>query len=219
MTKSVASSLAILTGLLICTSSFADETAKAEKGKHPIYSLKMKSLAGGDVDLSKYKGDVLLIVNTASFCGATKQYADLQKLHKTYESRGLKVLGFPCNQFGKQEPKGEKEIQAFCQKNYGVEFDMFSKILVNEEKNGGNEDAKQADLYKYLTSKDAYSADPGEIRWNFEKFLVSRDGKVVGRYRTSIKPDSPEVIKAIEAEIQKEAPKAKEVVAEKKEEK
>jgi len=204
MIKTVSSSFALLAGLCICSTVMADKASKPNDGKHPIYSLKVKSLAGADIDLSKYKGDVLLIVNTASKCGATKQYADLQNLHKKYSKQGLAILGFPCNQFGKQEPGTADEIQSFCQKNYGVEFDMFEKILVNKN---GDKKIKQSPLYEYLTSDKAYSADPGEIRWNFEKFLVNREGKVISRFRTSIKPDAPEVIKAIETEIDKAAPK------------
>ncbi len=205
MAKLVASSIAILAGIFVCSASYGDDSATAKDKKHPIYSLKVKTLAGAEVELSKYKGDVLLIVNVASHCGATKQYANLQGLHTKYNKTGLKVLGFPCNQFGKQEPGSSTDIQNFCQKNYGVEFDMFEKILVNKDKNG-NGGEKQAALYEYLTDKETYKADPGEIRWNFEKFLVSREGNIVGRFRTSIKPDAPEVIKAIEGEIQKPAP-------------
>ncbi len=206
MVKSVASFFAILAAFLICSTSYGEDSATAKDKKHPIYSLKVKSLAGAEVDLSKYKGNVLLIVNTASFCGATKQYANLESLHEKYNKQGLKVMGFPCNQFGKQEPKSAKEIQEFCQKNFGVQFDMFEKILVNKNKNG-EKGKTQSPLYEYLTSKEAFKADSGEIRWNFEKFLISRDGKVISRFRTSIKPDAPEVIKAIETELQKPAPK------------
>ncbi|MEX0727751.1 MAG: glutathione peroxidase [Planctomycetaceae bacterium] len=155
----------------------------------------MKSLKGKTVDLSQYKGKVLLIVNVASACGATPQYEPLQALHEKYDDRGLVVLGFPCNQFGDQEPGTESEIATFCKENYGVTFDMFSKIDVKDE--------KQADLYKQLTSEEVFAADPGPVKWNFEKFLVARDGTVVARYRTKIDPGSEEVIEAIEAELDK----------------
>ena len=173
---------ALAVGVFMC--------ASANAADHPIYSLTMKSLAGGDVDLSKYEGKVLLIVNTASECGATPQYAPLQELHAKYADQGLAVVGFPCNQFGKQEPGTAVEISTFCTENYGVEFDMFSKIDVN------GDDA--AALYKFLTSDATGLEDTGPIKWNFEKFLVSKDGKVLARYRTKISPDTTEVVADIE---------------------
>jgi glutathione peroxidase len=155
----------------------------------------MKSLGGKEVDLSKYQGKVVLMVNVASKCGATPQYTPLQELHEKYKDQGLVVLGFPCNQFGAQEPGTATEIEEFCTENYGVTFDMFEKIDVNGE--------KAAPLYKYLTSKETNPDSPGKINWNFEKFLISRDGKIVNRFKTPISPDDPEVVKAIEAEIAK----------------
>ncbi len=167
----------------------------AKTKPHPIFSHQMKSLANKKIDLSKYQGKVLLIVNTASKCGATPQYANLQSLHKKYSKKGLVILGFPCNQFGKQEPGSSDQIAHFCKKKYAVQFQMFSKIDVKGK--------KQSPLYKYLTSKAAFSKDAGKVRWNFEKFLVSKEGKVVARFRTSINPESPKVIKAIKAELKK----------------
>lgn len=157
-----------------------------------IFDLKMNSLAGKEVELSKYKGKVLLITNTASFCGATPQYEPLQKLHEEYADQGLVVLGFPCNQFGEQEPGSSEEITQFCKKNYGVTFDLFEKIDVNGK--------KRAPLFKYLTS---YEKDPGNVKWNFEKFLVNKNGEVVNRFRTGTEPDSEEVLSAIKAELEK----------------
>lgn len=177
-----------------CLLALGMTVSAAEKdAAHPIYGQKMKSLSGKEVDFSAYKGKVLLIVNVASECGATPQYEPLQALHTKYSQQGLAILGFPCNQFGKQEPGTEAEIATFCKKNYGVEFDMFAKIDVNGE--------SQAPLYKYLTSEAAYQADPGKVRWNFEKFLVSRDGQVIGRFRTAVEPDDAQVISAIEAAL------------------
>ena len=157
-----------------------------------VHDFKMKSLKGKDVDLARYKGKVLLIVNTASECGLTPQYKQLQALHKKYKNKGLAVLGFPCNQFGKQEPGTAEEISEFCVENYGVEFAMFSKIEVNGK--------KQAALYKYLKSGARLEVDgkkgAGEtnnIRWNFEKFVVGKDGKVAGRFSPGTKPDAKEV--------------------------
>ena len=161
-----------------------------------VHDFKMKSLKGREVDLAGYKGKVLLIVNTASECGLTPQYEQLQALHEKYKDQGLAVLGFPCNQFGKQEPGTAEEISEFCVENYGVEFAMFSKIEVNGK--------KQAALYKYLKSSAPLEADgkkaAGEtnnIRWNFEKFVVGKDGNVVGRFSPGTKPDANEVVKTI----------------------
>ena len=181
--------LALATG----ASARGADKEKAEVG--PVLNHTMTSLSGKQVDLSKYQGKVLLIVNTASQCGATPQYEGLQNLHEKYKDEGLAVLGFPCNQFGAQEPGTEKEIAEFCKENYGVSFDMFSKVDVN----GKN----ACDLFEYLTSKEAHPADPGPVKWNFEKFLVGRDGKVVARFRTGVEPDSEDVVQAIEAELEK----------------
>lgn len=163
----------------------------AEAGK--VLDVKMKPLgAKEEVDLGKYKGKVLLIVNVASRCGATPQYEQLQALHEQYKDDGLVVVGFPCNQFGGQEPGDAAQIAEFCKAKYDVTFDMFEKIDVN------GSDA--APLYKMLT---AYSASPGPVKWNFEKFLISKDGQIVGRFATRVKPDAPEVVDAIKAELAK----------------
>ena len=161
----------------------------------------MKSLTGKTLAMKDFKGKVLLIVNTASECGATPQYETLQAMHKAFEKHGLAVMGFPCNQFGAQEPGSNKEIATFCRKNYGVDFTMFGKVDVNGE--------KATPLFRYLTSEKAGIDDTGEVKWNFEKFLVSREGKVVARFRTSVEPDDDRVLKVIERELKKEAPKKK----------
>lgn len=181
--------LSLLAGLAMA----ADKNATKEQETPIVLKHKMKSLSGKPVDLSQYRGKVLLIVNTASECGATPQYEPLQSLHEKYEKQGLAVLGFPCNQFGRQEPGTAQEIAQFCKANYGVSFDMFAKIEVKGE--------DQAPLYKYLTSKEAWPQDAGPVKWNFEKFLVNREGKVVARFRTPVEPDSPEVIAAVEREL------------------
>ncbi|MBC7817169.1 MAG: glutathione peroxidase [Planctomycetaceae bacterium] len=157
----------------------------------------MKSLTGKKVDLAKYNGKVLLIVNVASQCGATPQYKPLEALHEKYNEKGLAVLGFPCNQFGDQEPGSDADVAKFCETHYGVKFDMFSKVDVKGD--------KAADLFKQLTSKENFSndKDAGPVKWNFEKFLVSKEGKVVARFRTGVEPDSEEVVKAVEAELAK----------------
>jgi glutathione peroxidase len=197
-------SMALLVMFAATTFVQAEKKEPAEsKDKHPIYSQTMKSLTGKKIDLKKYQGKVLLMVNVASECGATPQYGPLQKLHQKYSQAGLVVLGFPCNQFGAQEPGTEKEIAQFCKKNYGVDFTMFGKIDVNGE--------KAAPLYKHLTGKDSglKGDDVGKVGWNFEKFLVGRDGKVVARFRTSAEPDSTEFLNAIAKELNKPAPKKK----------
>lgn len=153
----------------------------------------VQSLSGDKVDLSKYKGKVLLVVNVASKCGKTPQYKPLQALYEKYHDQGLEVVGFPCNQFGGQEPGSPLEIQEFCTEKYNVTFDMMNKIDVN-----GPETAA---IYKKLKS---FPRDPGDVKWNFEKFLIGRDGEVVARFRTKVEPDAPEVVQAIESQLKKE---------------
>jgi glutathione peroxidase len=145
-----------------------------------VYEFDAKSLDGKDINLGQYKGDVLLIVNTASQCGFTPQYAGLEDLHKKFAEKGLRVLGFPCNQFGAQEPGAAPEIGSFCQKNYGVDFQMFDKVEVN------GKDAHP--LYKYLTSSAPGVLGTENIKWNFTKFLVDRQGKVFKRYAPNVEP-------------------------------
>ena len=147
-----------------------------------IYSFSARTLGGEEVSLERYQGKVLLIVNTASECGFTPQYAGLQKLHEHYAARGFEVLGFPCNQFGKQEPGDATQIGSFCEKNYGVSFQMFDKIEVNG--------AQAHPLYKFLTEEAPGLLGFEAIKWNFTKFLVDRDGNVVKRYAPLTKPEA-----------------------------
>ena len=170
-----------------------DAAEKGQKKLPPALSFKMKSLAGKEVDLGKYHGKVVMIVNVASKCGLTPQYRQLQELHEKYSKKGLSILGFPCNQFGSQEPGTADEIRLFCRKNYGVTFDMFAKINVNGE--------EACDLYKYLTALDMKPKGKGKISWNFEKFIIGRNGQVVARFQPSTKPDDPEVLKLIEEQL------------------
>ncbi len=151
------------------------------------------SLDGQQVELKDYLGQVVMIINVASECGLTPQYAQLQALHEKYSDQGLAVLGFPCNQFGGQEPGSAAEIRTFCSKNYGVEFDMFSKIDVNGDGAAG--------LYKFLKLLETSPEGPGEISWNFEKFLLSRVGRVVARFAPRTRPDDAAVVEAIEREL------------------
>ncbi|CAM2159480.1 MULTISPECIES: glutathione peroxidase [Paraburkholderia] len=155
-----------------------------------VYAFSAEPLGGGaPVSLEQYAGKVLLIVNTASECGFTPQYAGLQKLHDQYAARGLAVLGFPCNQFGKQEPGDASQIGAFCEKNFGVTFPMFAKIDVNG--------AHAHPLYQWLTEEAPGVLGLERVKWNFTKFLVDRNGNVVKRYAPVTKPD------AIAADIEK----------------
>jgi glutathione peroxidase len=177
-----------------CSASNATEKEPSEV-PDPL-SLTMKSLAGKDVALSKYEGKTVLIVNVASKCGLTPQYEQLQALHEKYAEDGLAILGFPCNQFLWQEPGTSEQIQGFCRVNYGVTFDMFAKVDVK------GKDA--CDLYKTLTALDTEPVGPGKISWNFEKFIIGRNGEVVARFSPRTKPDDPAVLKVIEAELAKE---------------
>jgi glutathione peroxidase len=164
------------------------KTAKALK-------FKMKSLAGKDVDLGKYQGKVVLVVNVASECGLTPQYDQLQALHEKYANKGLAVLGFPCNQFGSQEPGDSKDIQKFCKENYGVTFDMFDKVQVNG--------ADACGLYKHLTKLETKPKGAGKVGWNFEKFLINRDGEVIARFEPNTAPDADDVVSLIESSLKK----------------
>lgn len=146
-----------------------------------IYDFSAKDLSGNNVDFSDFKDKVLLIVNTASKCGFTPQFEGLEKLHQQYKDQGLVVIGFPCNQFGSQDPGSNDEIGAFCQKNYGVDFLMMEKIDVN----GNNEHP----LYTWLKKQEGGFLTDG-IKWNFTKFLVNRQGEVVERYAPTTKPES-----------------------------
>jgi len=155
-----------------------------------IYDFKAKSLDGREVDLAQFKGQTLLIVNTASKCGFTPQYEGLEKLYEEYKDKGLTILGFPCNQFGKQEPGDASEIGAFCMKNYGVSFPMFEKIDVN------GDDAHP--LYNWLKDEVPGILGTKNIKWNFTKFLVNKDGQVVERFGSMTKPaDIAEPIKKV----------------------
>ena len=154
-----------------------------------LYSFSARSLQGDDISLERYRGKVLLIVNTASECGFTPQYAGLQALYERYAARGLEILGFPCNQFGKQEPGDAQQIDAFCEKNYRVKFPMFDKIDVNG--------AHAHPLYRYLTEEAPGVLGTEAIKWNFTKFLIDREGRPVKRYAPVTKPD------AIEPDIEK----------------
>ncbi len=148
---------------------------------HSIYEFSAGLLDGQPLSLGYFRGRVLLVVNTASHCGFTPQYAALEELYKQYNGRGFEVLGFPCNQFGKQEPGGAEEIGEFCERNYGVSFPMFAKIEVNG--------AGAHPLYKWLKREKPGFLGIGRIPWNFTKFLIGRSGQVVSRYEPNVNPE------------------------------
>ena len=158
-----------------------------------LYDVPIHTLQGKDSSLAPYKGKALLLVNVASKCGLTPQYAGLQKLQDTYGDKGFSVLGFPCNQFLEQEPGSPDEIAEFCSVNYGVTFPLFEKIDVN----GPN----RHPLYDELTTKADSEGAAGDIQWNFEKFLVGPDGAVIGRFRPRTDPEDPALVAAIEANL------------------
>lgn len=157
-----------------------------------ISDITVKTISGESKQLNEYAGNVVLIVNVASYCGYTPQYTGLEALNQKYREAGLRILAFPCNDFGAQEPGSNTEIEQFCTTNYGVSFELFDKVHAK-----GSE---QHPLYERLTN----AVEPAEnVAWNFEKFLVSKQGEVVARFKSSVKPDSPELIAAIERELAK----------------
>ncbi|GLH34285.1 glutathione peroxidase [Pseudomonas sp. BR1R-5] len=153
-----------------------------------FHDLTLKALNGQDLPLAPFKGQVVLVVNVASKCGLTPQYASLEKLQQQFKGKGFNVLGLPCNQFAGQEPGSEKEIQEFCSLNYGVSFPLGAKLEVNGP--------QRHSLYRLLAGEGAEF--PGDISWNFEKFLVGKDGRVLARFAPRTAPDDPTVVQAIE---------------------
>jgi glutathione peroxidase len=168
----------------------------AEDKKVPaVLNFKMKALDGKDVELSRYQGKVVLIVNVASQCGYTPQYKGLEGLHEKYAEKGLVVLGVPANEFGKQEPGSNEQIAKFCSSNYGVKFDMLGKVVVKG--------AGITPLYQLLTDKKTNPKFGGEVKWNFTKFLIGKNGEIVGRFEPAVEPDAKELVGAIESELAK----------------
>jgi glutathione peroxidase len=188
-------SAALLAAVLCAAASQLQADEKKDDKVGAALKFKMNTLDGKPVELSKYQGKVILLVNVASKCGNTPQYDALQKLYEKYGKEGLMVVGVPANNFGGQEPGSNEEIAKFCTSKYNVTFDMLAKVSVKGD--------DQCDLYKFLTSKDTDPKFSGEIQWNFEKFLINRKGEVVGRFIPKTKPDAKEVIEAIEAELAK----------------
>ena len=189
--------------------------------KQSLHSINVKSISGEEQALSRFKGKVLLIVNVASRCGFTPQYSALQKLYEKYRDQGFRILAFPSNDFGRQEPAEDKEIEKFCVKNFGISFNLFSKVRVLGP--------KQSPLYRYLQESNLVAIEktgiktmimqflagmllkvrgdvapkPNEVRWNFHKFLIDKKGFPVARYSSEIEPDSPFLVKRLEAELGK----------------
>ena len=176
---------AALFSLLVMTLNAEDSS--------PLYQIPLKTIDGDATSLKEYKGDVLLVVNVASQCGLTPQYKGLQKVFTDYKDRGLNVLGFPCNDFGAQEPGTNGEIKVFCTTRYDVSFPMFDKLHFKGK--------DQHPLYAALTGTE--SPFPGEVEWNFGKFLIDREGRIVKRFHPRVTPQSKEVTDAIEAALQK----------------
>ena len=160
-----------------------------------VLNVKMTGLDGKEVDLAQYQGKVVLFVNVASKCGYTPQYEQLQALHKKHNKDGLVIIGVPCNQFGRQEPGTNKEIAEFCTSEYGVTFPMLAKVDVN----GKN----ACPLYKHLTGKDTDPKFAGAIKWNFEKFLVARNGEIVARFASDADLEGETFLKALQTELEK----------------
>jgi glutathione peroxidase len=181
--KRLSTSLALAAMLL--TSALAADPA--------LYDIALKDIEGKATTLKAYEGKVLLVVNVASQCGATPQYEKLERLYQVGKAKGLVVCGFPCNDFGAQEPGTASEIKSFCSTTYSVTFPLFEKIAILG-------DAPHP-LYAALTGKD--SPKPGPVGWNFTKFLISREGKIIDRFDTSVEPDAPEVLTAIEKALEK----------------
>ncbi len=170
-------------------------TCAADSGKS-AYDFSVVDVEGKPATLSSFKGKVALIVNTASKCGYTGQYKDLQELYAKYKDKGFVVLGFPSNDFGGQEPGSNKEIKTFCETNFNVKFPLFDK--------GAVKGAQKQPLYKFLT-EEAGDAYKGEVGWNFEKFLVDKKGHVVGRYKSGVKPSDSDLTKILESSLAKDA--------------
>lgn len=167
------------------------QTSKMNNDPINISDVKVKTMDGTEKPISDYKGKVLLVVNVASKCGYTPQYEALEKVYEKYKDKGFEILGFPCNDFGGQEPGTNEEIVNFCKTNYSVSFTLFDKIKVL----GGDKSPLYAKLINYEPS--------GDISWNFEKFVIDKNGNVVGRYKSKVKPDSGEIVSLIESELAK----------------
>ena len=185
--------LLVLTAFLYHSPIEAENISKENGIVNNISKIAVNDIDGKVVNLADYKGKVLLIVNVASYCGFTKQYSSLEKVYKKYKSKGLEILAFPCNQFGEQEPGTNEEIKNFCSSKFDVTFRLFDKIDVN----GKN----KSELYAVLTDNEV--TGKSDIKWNFEKFLIDKNGNVIARFPSSIEPTSDKLITAIKNELDK----------------
>jgi glutathione peroxidase len=185
----------LMAGLLAFAPTMARADEKGDKTVGSVLDYKMKGIDGKEVDLSQYKGKVVMIVNVASKCGYTKQYTGLEAAYEKYKDRGFVIIGVPANEFGHQEPGTDEEIVKFCTSNFNVTFPMLSKVVVKGE--------GITPLYEQLTTKEKDPKLNGVIRWNFEKFLVGRNGEVVNRFYSKTAPESAELTGAIETELSK----------------
>ncbi|MFO1498089.1 MAG: glutathione peroxidase [Verrucomicrobiota bacterium] len=177
----------LLVGIICCAQMIVSAATAS------LYDVPLKDINGKGTSLKAYQGKVLLLVNVASKCGFTPQYDGLEALHQKYKAKGFAVLGFPCNDFGAQEPGTNEEIKTFCSEKYHVTFPMFDKLHVKGP--------EQHPLYAALTGKD--SNLPGDVKWNFGKFLIGRDGKLIKRFDSKVAPDAPELVAAVEAALAK----------------
>lgn len=186
----------IITSLIILLStqiSAKINSKTPEETSNNILDLTVKDINGKEIKLSNYKGKVLLIVNVASKCGYTPQYEGLEKIYENYKNKGFEILAFPCNDFGAQEPGTNEEIKEFCSTKYNVTFPLFDKIkVIGKEK---------SPLYERLINSK--NVEQGDVKWNFEKFLIDKNGDIVARFRSKVKPESDEIISAIEKELSK----------------
>jgi glutathione peroxidase len=167
--------------------------AEEKQNMNSIYQIPLKDIKGEPASLEPYKGQVLVLVNVASKCGYTPQYTGLEALNAKYKDKGLRVLGFPCNDYGSQEPGTNEEIVQFCSTKYNVTFPLFDKLHTKG--------AEQHPLYALLTGKS--SPFPGDVAWNFEKFVIAKDGTIAARFKSGVKPDAPELVAAVEKELAK----------------
>lgn len=192
MTAQVAALVVPLMKLLtFATSLLLAAALSAADAPKSVYDIPLKDIDGKETSLKPYQGKVMLIVNVASKCGKTPQYAQLEQLNQQFQKDGLAVLGFPCNDFGGQEPGTNDQIKEFCSTKYKVTFPMFDKLKVKGP--------EKHPLYQVLSGPE--SPFPGDVKWNFGKFLVSRDGKILKRFEPGVKPDAPEVVDAIKAAL------------------
>jgi glutathione peroxidase len=185
----------LLAGLLAFAPALARADSKGDQNVGSVLDYKMKGIDGKDVDLSQYKGKVVMFVNVASKCGYTKQYKGLEAAYEKYKDQGFVIIGVPANQFGGQEPGTDEEIAKFCSDKFNVTFPMLSKVVVKGE--------GITPLYEQLTTKEKDPKLNGVIRWNFEKFLIGRNGEVVNRFYSKTTPESSELTSAIETELSK----------------